>query len=115
MQGKTHLDLRTDPPPDLAIEVDVTSSSLDRMNIYAVLGVPEVWRLGATGLSFNVLHGRASHPQPNNSLAFPQLASTDLPGFLAQIGQTDDTTLVRQFRDRVRQNLLTPPAAPPSP
>jgi len=96
------------------MEVDVTNSSLDRMSIYAALGVPEVWRLCATGLSFNVLHGRAYHPQPN-SLAFPQLAVTDLPGFLAQIGQTDDTTLVLEFRNWVRQKLLTQLATPPQP
>ena len=37
-----HLDLRVDLPSDLAIEMDVTHSSLDRMSIYAALGVPEV-------------------------------------------------------------------------
>jgi len=38
------LDLRVDPPPDLVIEVDITRSSLDKLPIYAALGVPEVWR-----------------------------------------------------------------------
>src|SRR5438445_9779024 len=41
---KEVLDLETDPPPDLAIEVDITTSSLDRMEIYSKLRVPEVWR-----------------------------------------------------------------------
>src|SRR5207302_1383935 len=54
LQGKVRLDLRTDPPPDLAVEVDVTASSLDRMSIYAALRVPEVWRLSAAGLAFHV-------------------------------------------------------------
>ena len=45
MRGKTAFNSRTDPPPDLAIEVDITHSSLDRMAIYAKLRVPEVkWR-----------------------------------------------------------------------
>jgi Uma2 family endonuclease len=114
MQGKTRLDLRTDPPPDLAIEVDVTHSSLDRMSIYAALQVPEVWRWTAADLTFNVLKGRAYQVQAN-SLAFPQLAASDMPPFLAQLGQIDDTTLVNQFRDWVRQHLLSrlpPPASP---
>jgi Uma2 family endonuclease len=38
------LDLAVDPPPDLVIEVDITRSSLDKLPIYAALGVPEVWR-----------------------------------------------------------------------
>jgi Uma2 family endonuclease len=38
------LDLSVDPPPDLVIEVDITRVSLDKLPIYATLGVPEVWR-----------------------------------------------------------------------
>jgi hypothetical protein len=38
------LDLTVDPPPDLVIEVDITRASLDKLPIYAALGVPEVWR-----------------------------------------------------------------------
>lgn len=114
LQGKTRLDLRIDPPPDLAIEVDVTSSSLNRMSIYAALGVPEVWRLAPSGLSFNVLQGSGYQTQPN-SPTFPRLTPADLMVFLSQMGQTDDTLLVRQFRDWVRQNLLTPPATPAQP
>jgi len=42
--GRETFDLTVDPPPDLAIEVDVTSSSIDKLAIYAALKVPEVWR-----------------------------------------------------------------------
>ena len=52
VQGRRELDLRVDPPPDLAIEVDVPSSSLDRMSICAALGVPEVWRLSTGPIPF---------------------------------------------------------------
>lgn len=44
MRQKQNLDLTQDPPPDLVIEVDYTSSSIDRMPIYLALGIPEVWR-----------------------------------------------------------------------
>ena len=50
------IDLRKDPPPDLAIEVDVNSSSMNRMRIYAALKVPEVWRWDKNGLAFFVLN-----------------------------------------------------------
>jgi len=33
-----------DPPPDLVLEVDITNPSDRRLQIYALLGVPEVWR-----------------------------------------------------------------------
>jgi Uma2 family endonuclease len=45
IRGKMAIDLTIDPPPDLAIEVDVTSLSLPRLPIYGALGVPEVWRV----------------------------------------------------------------------
>lgn len=47
--GNSTIDLEVDPPPDIAVEVDVTGSSLDKLPIYEALGVPEVWRYdGAT-------------------------------------------------------------------
>ena len=42
MRGKRRIDLTLDPPPDLAIEVDVTSKT--QLNAYVALGVPELWR-----------------------------------------------------------------------
>jgi Uma2 family endonuclease len=116
LQGKLDLDLRVDPPPDLAIEIDVTSSSIDRLSIYAALGVPEIWRLSTGGIAFYILVSGSYQIRPN-SLSFPQLASVDLHPFLAQWGQNDDTTIVRQFREWVKQQLLsrTAPSTPPSP
>lgn len=115
-QGKPDLDLRVDPPPDLAIEVDVTSSSIDRMGIYSALGVPEVWRLSTGEIAFHILESGAYQVRPRSS-SFPQLASTDLIPFLAQWGQSDDITIVRQFRQWAKQHLLSRPTpnTPPSP
>jgi Uma2 family endonuclease len=101
--GKRSLDLRSDPPPDLAIEVDVTSSSIDRMSIYATLKVPEVWRLSSEELKFNALRGKSYHVQPK-SLAFPPVSSSQLLPFLDQVGLKDDNALVAGFRRWVRKH-----------
>ena len=45
VSGKAQIDLSVDPPPDLVIEVDTTGPSLNKLPIYAQIGVPEVWRL----------------------------------------------------------------------
>ena len=50
IRGKTEVDLNQDPPPDLAIQIYITRSSLDSLGIYAALGVPEVWRFDADKL-----------------------------------------------------------------
>jgi len=44
VRGNMQIDLHSDPPPDLVIEIDITHPSLDKLPIYAALGVPEVWR-----------------------------------------------------------------------
>jgi Uma2 family endonuclease len=97
LQERTQLDLRIDPPPDLAIEVDITTSSIPRLPIYARLGVAEVWRLDRRDLRCHVLEA-GSYQERSHSLAFPTLRVADLEPFLAQLGQVDDNTLVRQFQ-----------------
>jgi Uma2 family endonuclease len=52
VRGKTKLDFTQDPPPDLAVEIDITSSSLNQLALYATLGVSEVWRYDGTALIF---------------------------------------------------------------
>jgi Uma2 family endonuclease len=104
MAGRRRLDLRTDPPPDLAIEVDVTHSSLNRLGIYAALGVPEVWRLEAAGLTFHLLGAAGAYATGTHSRSFPLVTPGDLLGFLQQARQSvDSNAVVRQFRAWIRQ------------
>ncbi|MBA2733151.1 MAG: Uma2 family endonuclease, partial [Acidobacteria bacterium] len=42
--GQRTIDLEVDPPPDVVVEIDTTNESLSKFNIYAALGVPEIWR-----------------------------------------------------------------------
>jgi Uma2 family endonuclease len=108
MRGKRRLDLRVDPPPDLAIEVDVTHSSLDRMGIYAKLDVPEVWRLdNPQTLIFYVLGKDGKYTESAHSLSFPLVTPTDLLSFFPLRSQMDENAVVREFRDWIRQKLAT--------
>jgi Uma2 family endonuclease len=52
VRGKTKLDFTQDPPPDLAVEIDITSSSINQLSLYAALGVTEVWRYDGQTLAF---------------------------------------------------------------
>jgi Uma2 family endonuclease len=99
MQGRRRLDLRRDPPPDLAIEVDVTHSSLDRLAIYAALGVPEVWRLEKDELLFHVLNPDGNYSAAERSQAFPIVKPGDLMRFVQQaLAAGDQNPVVREFR-----------------
>jgi Uma2 family endonuclease len=108
MQGKRRLDLRVDPPPDLALEVDVTHRAVNRMKIYARLRVPEVWGVDAHGLRFQVLQTNGRYAEQTHSLAFPLFTLADLTTFLALRSKHDENEVVRQFRAFVRQRLGKP-------
>jgi Uma2 family endonuclease len=103
MRGRSEIDFRTDPPPELVLEVDITSSSVDRMAIYTSLGVSEVWRFDGVALTFHVLQPDRTLQEQSASGAFPGVTSADLFGFLTQRGQRDETDLIRGFRAWVRQ------------
>jgi hypothetical protein len=103
VRGIQRLNLRTDPPPDLAVEVDVTRSSLNRLAIYAALGVPEVWRVDVPGLTFHVLQADGQYAESPVSRSFPAVAATDIAGFLALLGRQEENEILRQFRAWVRQ------------
>jgi Uma2 family endonuclease len=44
IRGKNVIDIESDPPPDIAVEIDVTRNSLGKFRIYAALSIPEIWR-----------------------------------------------------------------------
>jgi Uma2 family endonuclease len=105
IRGRLDIDLRVDPPPDLAIEIDVTSSSLDRMEIYRALAVTEVWRFDGETLTFFQLQSNGKYAAVPTSLAFPGLEAAELVQFLALAGTQDDQEILQAFRAWVRQRF----------
>jgi hypothetical protein len=104
MAGRRRLDLRVDPPPDLAIETHVSRGSLDRLSIYAALHVPEVWRLDGDTLTFHVLGADSTYTTAAASRSFPLVTPADLLPFPQLARQaSDENDVIRQFRDWVRQ------------
>jgi Uma2 family endonuclease len=107
VRGKDRIDLRTDPPPDLAIEVDITQSSVDRMGIHAGLGVTEIWRWRKTGLSFHVLQPSGKYTPVKSSLTFAGLLPADVERIVSLRGQQEENAVIRQFRAWVQQQFGT--------
>ncbi|HEY1377483.1 MAG TPA: Uma2 family endonuclease [Gemmataceae bacterium] len=102
VRGLRRIDLARDPPPDFAVEIDVTHSSLDRMGIYAALGIPEVWRLEGTVIRLYLLNADGRYEPADRSPTFPAVPVTDLVPFL-QRGFTDGSAdMVRAVRAWVR-------------
>jgi Uma2 family endonuclease len=84
------------PPPDLAIEVDVTNTSVPRLPIYAQIGVPEIWRYQEGQVRFYRLSAGQYEPI-ERSVAFPFVSPADMTRFLEQRHETDDNSVVRGF------------------
>ena len=101
VRGRDNLDLSVDPPPDLAIEVDISASSMDQLSIYADLGVPEVWLCDGTSIDVSVLQPGGKYAQCEQSAAFPLLPIDQVQRFLNRRASEDETTLLRTFRDWV--------------
>jgi Uma2 family endonuclease len=90
IRGKSNIDLQTEPAPDLVIEVDITSPSLNKMPIYASLGVPEVWLYKGEKVGFYKLAGE-KYVKTQNSIALPILSSEKATEFLEK-GLTESST-----------------------
>jgi Uma2 family endonuclease len=70
-----------DFPPDLVVEVDITSSSRSRLNIYKSMGVPEIWRYSRQGLAILQLH-QGEYVECEYSSTFASLSAEILEKFL---------------------------------
>ena len=101
IRGKYQLDLRSDPPPDLVIEIDVTHDSSRKFAIYAALGVPEIWHYDGNRFSIWHLADQAYTPAPS-SLAFPFLTAEHLAQFVANSEAEGGKQARRVFRAWVR-------------
>jgi Uma2 family endonuclease len=77
IRGKKQIDLHTDPPPELVIEIDITHPSLNRFSIFAGLGIPEVWRYHRHALIILKLKDEAYRAEEISGI-FPGLTSADL-------------------------------------
>ncbi len=104
IRGKKRLDLTVDPPPDLALEIDVTSRT--HPELYQALKVPELWRFDRGVLRINVLQDGV-YVEVTESPMAPGLSLAEaIPQFLAQSKTEGRNTALRSFRQWVR-NAVT--------
>lgn len=101
IRSKETLDLENDPPPDLAIEIDITSSSVNKLGIYSALGVTELWRYDGQNLKFyQLIEGQ--YVECNFSIAFPLVSVSEISRFIEQSKSMGEIALLKSFRVWVR-------------
>jgi Uma2 family endonuclease len=104
VRGRMDIDLTVDPPPDLAIEIDMTSVSLPRLPIYQALAVPEVWRFDGERLVF-LQWVEGEYAEIDQSIALPLATVTELMPLLQQAQEMGETSWARSVRRWIREKL----------
>lgn len=106
MIGKKRFDLTIDPPPDLAIEVDLSPPGVAKQPIYAAMGVPEIWRYDGRRL---ICMHRVSEPATGaryvpaeKSLSFPQLSLTEMGRLIEVALARGQSAAVRELRQGLK-------------
>jgi len=103
IRGKKRLDLAVDPPPDLALEIDITSRT--HPNIYEALKVPELWRFDRGKLQINVLQD-GHYVESQQSLNFPLFPIIEaIPQHLEQSITAGRNATLKAFRIWVQKQL----------
>ncbi len=104
VRGRETLDLTNSPAPDLAIEIDITSSSVDKLDIYSALGVSELWRYDGNNLKFyQLLEGK--YVECEFSIAFSLVSVKDISGFIEQSKTMGEIALLKSFRNWVKKKI----------
>ncbi len=102
MRGKLAWEGDSDPPPDLVLEIEISPASINRMKIYAGLGVSEVWRFDGERLLFEILEDGSYHSGP--SRIFPYLTPEILVAHIDAIRHPSNLEMQRSFRVWLAQN-----------
>jgi Uma2 family endonuclease len=101
VHGRTDIDLKRDPPPDLAVEIDITHNPLDRPSIYAALGVYELWRYDGERFGFVRRSAGGAYEPIIRSEALPFMTPQIVERFVTLM-LADENGGLRAFRDWLR-------------
>lgn len=90
-------------PPDLVIEIDITSATVPKQPIYAALGVLEVWRFD--GRRLRSLHRTKSgkYVAHDRSLAFPFLEMAEVERFVLMGIDSNQTAVMKAWKQWLRK------------
>lgn len=103
VRGKARINLNQDPPPDLAIEIDITSRT--HFDNYEKLGVPELWRYNGETLEISILK-EGQYENAENSLHFPQFnLKWAVPYFVEHSKIIGRNATMREFRQWLNEEI----------
>jgi Uma2 family endonuclease len=103
VRHKQDIDLSIDPPPDLVLEIDITSGSLNKLPIYATIKVPEVWRFDGKKLMVFVLNEETnSYQELAKSRFFSWLDLDLIPRSIRKSLEIGEIQALKEFRKEIK-------------
>lgn len=105
VRKRERIDLALDPPPDLAVQLDLGYSSINRLEILAKIGIPEAWSYDGETVRILRLSSEGTYTEAERSMYFTFVTGADLARFLSQRTQMDETSLIRSFREWVKEKI----------
>jgi len=103
LTGQAVGDLDVLPPPDLVIEIEMSSPLLDKLAIYARLGVAEIWRYDGEALTVLLLQPEGRYDASQRSRAFPFLPMDSFADWLRADDSNDEVRWIKAFRIWLRE------------
>ncbi|MCY7273029.1 MAG: Uma2 family endonuclease [Phormidesmis sp. CAN_BIN44] len=103
VRGRT-VNLETDPPPDLVIEVDITHTDINKKSLYEQMGVREFWRYNGRTLTLYLLQDN-QYQDVQTSPTFPWVQKETLYRFLNDCNEQGETQTKQAFRNWVREQI----------
>jgi Uma2 family endonuclease len=100
--GKRKIDLESDPPPDIVVEIDTTNESMNKFSIYAALGVPEIWHYDDRRVRMYACSPALTYMESSQSAFFPSLTGSALAEALEASKTVGHTEALRRFREQFR-------------
>jgi len=99
------IDFDRDPPPDLAVEIEISRSFIDRLPILATMGVAEVWRYNVDRLIILQLDSDGKYGEQPVSHFLPDLSPSEIMRVIDESDEKGDLELFIDFRERFRAKL----------
>lgn len=104
VRSKEKIDLAFDPPPDLVLEVEYSRPKIDKLQLYASMGIPEFWRYNGSVLRIYILEG-GKYLEVPASPTFTPITVREIPQFIQESKKNGEIATTRTFRTWVRQQI----------
>lgn len=106
LKGRSNIDLKDDPPPDLAVEVVHTHAAEAAIEVYRRFGVPEVWVWEDASVRILSLQPNGEYGESPTSLSIPTLTAAEINEWIGRPEGGSELDWIVELRRWAREVLV---------